>query len=850
MKKNAFSFVLLFLISLIFAVCTSCGGGGGGATLYNQDDGPHNNGGGGSWGAGTTSGNSGSAGSNQGSSADEPLFNLFPYMSPPIESIDIFFYKNGVACEPLTGLNSSATQGMLPQFQIGDEIYGSAVIHLQDGSARNATLPHTEITLNTHLSFITEFTYRLQSSAEVIIGSGMFTTSTGINIAQYSASLPTPQLPQIIGYWKDTRTNVQYPAGDIIYPNAGDTILEPVFITPSGTPANPVIDQASEISASCSLVSGSKITITCTDTEATVYYTTDGTTPNSASQTLVSGKATVSSTTATSVTLKAVAIKDGLPSSVVSKTYTVLPIKAAPDAVGDIVFKDGKAVAYSSNLHLTDEMQTKFADEAVAYVFYKGTGCSNDGTTERMLEVGIRLTDEQKEWGITGANGTDEVIETINENCKNGSQNLSKIGTWLSAVGKTDDTSTETNYPAFYYAKNYGTRTGTTLTNWYLPSKAELAKIYEKQSDLNAICSLCNLTTNFSNNFRASSKSSTTNNVYFGQGSYNYPTAVYYICAVRQASSAADTLMTVTAPTITTSIPSGKKIVSGIKISISTPTGTTVYYTTNNSTPTSTGPYSHSLDSGKAEITATSDGNKTLKAVAIKNGISSNPVTATYSVKAKKAYASSDVGDIMFKDVSAVTYSSDLYLSDEQKSDAFAYIFYKGTECNDVTITAERKLGVGIKLGDEKAWCTSSAQAYNLSIEPIEDTKTGQGCLSTIGPYLSNQGRQNDTNTEANYPAFYYAQNYGIRNNLGSGFEASWYLPTKTELTKLFAKITELNAVCSLCGEQSFSGKWFWSCTQGTTANQAWEYAVNASNWSLQAKDNEHSVCAIMDFPD
>ena len=192
-------------------------------------------------------------------------------------------------------------------------------------------------------------------------------------------------------------------------------------------------------------------------------------------------------------------------------------------AVGDIVFNDGSAIPYTSGLLLTDAQKST----AVAYIFYKGTDCSNDGST-RTLGVGLKRSHSGKKWGkfndgINYPNGPDVAngfgtnITTIQctpcsptdgsydaytfTGDKNGSDNLSQIGEFLESVGKTDDTGTAGNYPAFDYAKNYGTANGCTgayATGWYLPSIAELFQIQKEKANIDAVVALCDLTDSFS----------------------------------------------------------------------------------------------------------------------------------------------------------------------------------------------------------------------------------------------------------------------------------------------------------------------------------------------------------------
>lgn len=83
--------------------------------------------------------------------------------------------------------------------------------------------------------------------------------------------------------------------------SSGGTSSDPVTV------ANPVI----------SIIEGN-VTITCETTEATIYYTTDGNTPTTNSTAY-----TKAFTVTDGTTIKAVAVKDEVFSSIVSKTYTV-----------------------------------------------------------------------------------------------------------------------------------------------------------------------------------------------------------------------------------------------------------------------------------------------------------------------------------------------------------------------------------------------------------------------------------------------------------------------------------------------------------------------------------------------
>ena len=169
--------------------------------------------------------------------------------------------------------------------------------------------------------------------------------------------------------------------------------------------------------------------------------------------------------------------------------------KSKPDAIGDIVFNDGSATAYTNGMTLTLEQK----NAAIAVIFYKGTDCSND-SSERMLGVGIK-TAKDSSYNTTWASPDAENLNITTIQCtpsstgSNSVNNVSFTGdkdgsdNWdsICSFDSTYSANPQYNYPAFNYANNYGTYWGITgkyATGWYMPSIAELCYVCQYKDDL------------------------------------------------------------------------------------------------------------------------------------------------------------------------------------------------------------------------------------------------------------------------------------------------------------------------------------------------------------------------------
>ena len=261
--------------------------------------------------------------------------------------------------------------------------------------------------------------------------------------------------------------------------------------------------------------------------------------------------------------------------------------------------------------------------------------------------------------------------------------------------------------------------------------------------------------------------------------------------------------------------------------------------------------------------------------IASSSSNSDNTGTTTTTGDAATKTAPNAVGDIVLSDGTAVAAEDASSMSSEQKAAAVAVIFYVGSA--DDTL-GEKTLGVGlVHYQSGLAWCKGSAKAYRTNITTIQcepdsggdegnytwtgsQDKDGSDNLSQIGTFLSSNSSTDDTATEENYPAFYFAKNYARYASYhgsyvsGTDYEDDWYLPTIAELFQIWKNKTTVDAASALCGGSQFESSRgsYWSSSQNASyVNYA--YYLNFDNGDLNyysfRKDYDYnSVCAIREF--
>ena len=216
--------------------------------------------------------------------------------------------------------------------------------------------------------------------------------------------------------------------------------------------------------ASGAVDSGTKVTISCATEGAKIYYTTDGTEPTASGTEYANA---ISITEA--VTLKAIAVKDGMnDSAVASASYTIYTPKYS---VGDFVLKDKTIL--SKDTELTDTQKSN-----VAAVIVRA-----DTSKKPALGVGIVHNRSGLAWCTSDAAGYNKNITTLQGNKTSGYMYGSDGWEKLKAACSDAESNPE-NYPAWNYSLTYAKNNGLTedlATGWYLPTVAELYTIYQNK---------------------------------------------------------------------------------------------------------------------------------------------------------------------------------------------------------------------------------------------------------------------------------------------------------------------------------------------------------------------------------
>ena len=179
-------------------------------------------------------------------------------------------------------------------------------------------------------------------------------------------------------------------------------------------------------------------------------------------------------------------------------------------------------------------------------------------------------------------------------------------------------------------------------------------------------------------------------------------------------------------------------------------------------------------------------------------------VTAVFDVKYVNPHS---VGDIVLKDGTFIPYSKDLTLTDEQKKNAIAVIFYAGNRSDTL---GARTLGVGLKTskddgyneiptiegvndtylrGTPLQWAPKGTAGYNINFTQTASGDFGEGDLdgSDNWDIICKIDSNAQSTAATNYPAFNWVNTYASRYGITGMYADGWYMPTISELITVFS---------------------------------------------------------------
>ena len=202
------------------------------------------------------------------------------------------------------------------------------------------------------------------------------------------------------------------------------------------------------------------------------------------------------------------------------------------------------------------------------------------------------------------------------------------------------------------------------------------------------------------------------------------------------------------------------------------------------------------------------------------------------------------VGDIVFSDGSATSYSASLTLSDMQKAAAVAVIYY--TEPVGEINLGTKNLGVGLKQ-TKVAWSPDTAEKYDVKFSLSEYDGSGNwAVIETADP-------DGSASPGINYPAFNWCNTYGVKVR---GSSSGWYLPAFTELRPIKGARETVNNSISKIGvgtDVVVVGAYnYWSSSHGTSADAYGSTALcchaSAGTGASHEKNTELYVRAVRVF--
>ena len=531
--------------------------------------------------------------------------------------------------------------------------------------------------------------------------------------------------------------------------------------------------------------------------------------------------------------------------------------------VGDILFTDGTRIKAENVKYGIPDTQYEKAFGVVASAPY-------GGVTGKVL--GLQKSSSRLKWAPDGTKGYTTNFTEIQAAYTGSSSSgytftgdLDGSDNWeyiCSIDPEGTDTPEEiaTNYPAFDYALNYGKTAGLTgtkyETGWYIPSVAELYDVYtnkeeEVQTSLTAVGGFT-----IDENYCLSSSQSDNINEYMYQvrldnGSvFKYFKSTGYYVLVVQAFNAELfnnyvypelSIKSITIPT------AGEGYTGELPVTI---IGENLK---GHAITCSDASFSNVTYASDTKVTATIKCNGEPVETPVTVNCAEASGTATLKVlKTEECYTDADIGKIVLEDGSLVV--KDDY--DRNTMKAIAVVV--GTKYAGAQV-----LGVGLQQASSLMWAPSGTTGYKTKFENIICTpsETGSGAASTATftgdidgsdnwAYICSIDPEGTKDAATNYPAFDYANNYGVTQGITGNYKDGWYIPSLKELCDIYKVKDKVKDVITAVGGNLRMSSWYWSSSQ-LASSSSYAYKVDFSDGyvgSYSYKSNNLDVLVLQAF--
>ena len=213
------------------------------------------------------------------------------------------------------------------------------------------------------------------------------------------------------------------------------------------------------------------------------------------------------------------------------------------------------------------------------------------------------------------------------------------------------------------------------------------------------------------------------------------------------------------------------------------------------------------VNGGTAKIIATSIDNPDVKDECL--------VTVTEVTELKPQ--NYQIGDVILKDGTFVSYNKIDEMTTEQKAKAVAVIYGYRLETTD-NGTESYALGIALDHADGLAWCTEASPGYNMTFSELTSTYnsdyvydskgnrvyttkfTGNTDGSDDWEYICSQDSVGTAEPATYYPAWNYVINYGVNKGLKGYYKTGWYMPTLKEGKALAQNLRTVDDILSKIG--------------------------------------------------